>query len=133
MTDTDTLLKTVQDEVVALHIVLQAWFRGEGANDINTVLKHFTPDYAMVGAAGRLLPLETFAKALPSLHGSRPGLVMTIEDVTLRHVFPGGVLATYREIQTQGETRTERWSSVTFREEQKGTLLWTFLQETFCG
>ncbi|GBQ32899.1 hypothetical protein ACLRDC_08340 [Gluconacetobacter sacchari] len=130
---TDRLLKAAHDEIVALHVVLQAWFRGEGTSDPATVLKHFTPDYAMVGAAGRLLPVETFATALPTLHGSRPGLVMTIEDVALRHVFPGGLLATYREIQTQGETRTERWSSVTFAEGPDDTLLWAFLQETFCA
>ncbi|MFT8423218.1 MAG: hypothetical protein ABF665_17200 [Gluconacetobacter sp.] len=132
MADTDTLLKTVENEVIALHVVLQAWFRGEGTDDTGSVLKHFAKNYTMIGAAGRVLPLEAFAKALPTLRGSRPGLVMTIENVMLRHVFPGGVLATYREIQTQGETRTERWSSVTFQREPTGTLLWTFLHETFC-
>lgn len=121
-------------EIIELHRLLQDWFCGVGSSNPQDILDRMTPDYLMVGAAGRLVTLEMFAKVLPSLRGSRPGLVMQIEDVRILDVFDGGILAFYREIQTQGDTKTERWSSVLFRNAEQGKqLLWKYLQETFCS
>ncbi|GBR54006.1 hypothetical protein [Gluconobacter sphaericus] len=121
-------------EIIELHRLLQDWFCGVGSSDPKDILDRMTPDYMMVGAAGRLVTFEMFTKVLPSLRGSRPGLVMEIEDVKVLHAFEGGMLAFYREIQTQGETRTERWSSVLFCAAGQGEqLLWKHLQETFCS
>lgn len=122
----------VSDEIVDLHRLLQAWFRGEGSENAQDILSHMAPSYMMVGAAGRVVTLETFEKVLPTLRGSRPGLIMEIFDVRICHTFPGGILAFYREVQTQGETRNERWSSVVFLESENGApLLWQHLHETF--
>jgi len=119
-------------EIVDLHVLLQSWFRGEGEASPQLILNHFTPDYAMLGAAGRPVARETFAEVLPKLFGSRPSLVMEIEDVVVRASFSDGYFVTYKEIQTQNGKRDERGSAVMFR---KGTaeqpLLWQYLQETF--
>ncbi|WP_367161142.1 hypothetical protein ABUE34_14885 (plasmid) [Kozakia baliensis] len=119
-------------EIVELHRLLQDWFRGVGSEKPQDILGRMAPGYMMVGAAGRVVTLDMFSKVLPSLRGSRPGLVMEIFDVSVCDVFDGGMLAFYREVQTQGDIRTERWSSVLFRNEGK-MLLWKHLHETFCG
>ncbi|GBQ94894.1 hypothetical protein AA23498_2138 [Acetobacter nitrogenifigens DSM 23921 = NBRC 105050] len=128
----EELLNKLETEVVDLHVVLQAWFRGEGGNDPSVVTRHFDADFQMVGAAGRVLSCAVFAAALPGLYGSRPGLVMEIQNVEIRHVFNGGVVGFYREIQTQGEQRTERWSSVVLVDGEEG-FVWKQLHETFCS
>ncbi|NVN11666.1 hypothetical protein [Nguyenibacter vanlangensis] len=128
----DHLETAVRDEIVALHHLLQAWFRAEGDDDSGPILARFDPGYTMIGAAGRVIRLDGFAKALPTFRGARPGLVMEIHDVQVCHRFDGGVLALYREVQSQGDTRNARWSSVLFVTGSDGkTLLWKHLQETF--
>lgn len=119
-------------EIVELHVLLQNWFCGQGANDPRALLEHFTPDFRMVGAAGRPIGRDAFADVLPSLYGSRPGLVMKIHDVNIQASVGNSLLATYREEQTQGDTRTERWSGVLLVPDSTGEkLLWNYLQETF--
>lgn len=127
-----TLTAVAHKEIVDLHVLLQSWFRGEGEANPETILSHFTADYMMVGAAGRPLSRDAFASALPKLFGSRPGLVMEIEDVAVKASFPDGHLVTYKERQTQDGTRNERWSAVVFRTSaETQDLLWQYLQETF--
>ncbi|MFT8674996.1 MAG: hypothetical protein ABF990_09745 [Acetobacter sp.] len=125
-------LKAATQEIVDLHVLLQAWFRGEGSENPQDIIDHFAPGYEMVGAAGRRIGLDGFAAALPKLRGSRPGLVMEIEDVAIHTRVGDALLATYREVQTQGESRTERWSSALFVPGSTATgLAWSFLHETF--
>jgi len=126
-----TLETRVRDEIVALHDLLQAWFRGTGTDVPDTVLARFDTGYTMIGAAGSLIRLPDFVALLPKLRGSRPDLVMEIHDVRICHVFAGGVLALYREVQTAGDTSNARWSSVLFVADAEGVLLWKHLQETF--
>lgn len=121
-------------EILELHRLLQDWFCGEGSESPLGILDRIASGYLMVGAAGRVITREDFAAVLPALRGSRPGLVMEIRDVRVCQTFKGGMLAFYREIQTQGEVRTERWSSVLFNDASNGKgLLWKHLQETFCS
>lgn len=128
----EKILKALKTEIMDLHVVLQAWFRGEGENDPSTVIRHFDADFQMVGAAGRVLSCAVFAAALPSLYGSRPSLVMEIQNVEIRHIFNGGIVGFYREIQTEEEKRTERWSSVVLVNREDG-FVWKQLHETFCS
>jgi len=121
----------VRDEIVALHDLLQAWFRGTGTDAPDAILARFDAGYTMIGAAGRLIRLPDFAALLPKLRGSRRDLVMEIHDVRICHVFNGGVQALYREVQTTGDTSNARWSSVLFVVDAGGALLWKHLQETF--
>ncbi len=121
-----------RNEIVALHRLLQAWFRAEGDDDAAPILARFDSGYTMIGAAGRVIRMDDFVKALPKFRGARSGLVMEIYDVQICHRFEGGVLALYREVQIEGDIRNERWSSVLFVTSPDGeALLWKHLQETF--
>lgn len=119
-------------EIVDLHVLLQAWFRGEGEADPQPILNHMTQGYFMVGAAGRPISRDSFAAALPKLYGTRPGLVMEIRDVAVEASGAGGHLVTYKEIQTQDGSSKERWSVVLFQPDgNTQQFLWHYLQETF--
>jgi hypothetical protein len=127
MTFTDRALAGID----GLHRVLQAWFRGEGAQDPALVLAHFDPGYTMIGAAGRLIDLEAFRRALPALWGSRPDLVMEISEETVVHAGPGFALLSYNERQHAGGGVNDRFSTVLMLDRGEGTSpAWRHLQET---
>ncbi|MFD2236581.1 DUF4440 domain-containing protein [Aureimonas populi] len=118
-------------EIDGLHRVLQAWFRGEGGDDAAKVMERFDEAFHMVGAAGNLLSHEGMAAALPRMRGSRPTLVMEIEDVTLRALSQAGALITYREVQRQDSGTTQRWSTALLVDRpDRPTPVWALLQET---
>ncbi|WP_342629742.1 hypothetical protein AAC691_08720 [Nguyenibacter vanlangensis] len=128
----ENLESAVHHEIVELHNLLQDWFRAKGADDKDAILERFDPAYTMIGAAGRLIGFTDFAAALPNIRGTRPGLVMEIHDVRILHAFAGGVAALYREVQIQGDARTDRWSTAIFvASADSKALLWKHLQETF--
>jgi hypothetical protein len=118
-------------EIDALHRLLQAWFRAEGTDDERAVLSHFDEGFVMVTPAGRILSYVDFAKALPSMRGTRPGLVMEITDVALRHADTRSALVTYRERQILGEQATDRLSTALLLDRpDRPTPVWRHLQET---
>lgn len=121
-------------EIVDLHVVLQAWFRAEGSDDVAAVLDRFDEGFVMVTPAGKILPFEQFAAAFPGMRGTRPNLVMQISDVVVRHQGEGYALLTYRERQTQDSGTTDRISTVLLLERlDRPNPVWRHLQETMQG
>jgi hypothetical protein len=116
-------------EIDGLHRVLQRWFRAEGTQDPAPMLLHFDPKYTMVAPSGKLLTLDTFRAALPSLWGSRPGLIMEISGETLVHAGPDLAVMTYQERQHLAGTVTDRFSTVLMLN-RNGHPVWRHLQET---
>lgn len=118
-------------EVDALHRVLQAWFRGEGAQDPELLRRHFDPAFTMVTTAGKLITYAAFEAGLPAMWGSRPGLVMEITHETVRHSGPGLALLTYNERQHLGGAFTDRFSTVLMLDRGDAACpAWRHLQET---
>lgn len=129
-----TFADRAAEEVRTLHVLLQAWFRGEGSDDPAPLAAHFDPRYVMVGAAGKVLTGEQFTKALPALRGSRPTLVMEVSDITLRLQQGDTVLLTYLERQHQDSGSTERWSGALLADRPGlSHPVWLYLHETFVG
>ena len=118
-------------EIDGLHRVLQAWFRAEGEQDPAVVQAHFDSNYTMVGAAGTLIDLEAFRRALPTLWGSRPDLVMEISDEKVVHAGPGFALLTYNECQHANGSSNNRFSTVLMLDRGEDEVpAWRHLQET---
>lgn len=118
-------------EIDGLHRVLQAWFRAEGAQDGGLVLSHFDPGYTMITPTGKLLTLDVFQAALPTMWGSRQGLVMEITHEQLVHGGPGFAVMTYNERQHLNGTVTDRFSTVLMLDRGDGAgPAWRHLQET---
>lgn len=120
-------------EIDDLHRVLQAWFRAGGPDDADAVMARFDEDYRMVGAAGGVVTFEKMRAALPTMRGSRPTLVMEIDEVEIRHLAGDCAVITYREVQTQDSGVTTRWSTAVLLDRaDRPTPVWKALQETFC-
>ncbi|MBN8875429.1 MAG: DUF4440 domain-containing protein [Rhodospirillales bacterium] len=121
-------------EIDGLHRVLQRWFRAEGAQDPALVLSHFAPDYTMITAGGKLITLDMFRAGLPSMWGSRPGLVMEISQETLIHAGEGVALMSYVERQHLNGSFNDRFSTVLMLDRgADATPAWRHLQETMFG
>lgn len=110
--DMDTFPTQAIAEIDALHRLLQAWFRAEADPDPTPILARFDPAFTMLTPTGMTLPYARFAAGLPALRGTRPGLVMEITEVELRHQTPATALLTYRERQSHGTTTNDRASTV---------------------
>lgn len=118
-------------EIDALHRLLQAWFRAEGGPDPAPILAHFDEAFTMVTPAGGTLSYARFAAALPTMRGTRPGLVMEITEVELRHHDGPTALVTYHERQTQGPKHTDRASTAFLLDRpDRPTPVWRHLHET---
>ena len=118
-------------EIDVLHRRLQAWVRAEGEAAADAVLAHFDEGYSMVTPTGKMLSFADFAGAFPAMRGTRPGLIMEISDVVVRHEEARAALVTYRERQIMGEQRTDRLSTALLLDRaDRPTPVWRHLQET---
>ncbi len=116
----------------ALHRVLQNWFNAQGPDDPAIVLAHFDPAFTMMTPAGGQVAFAAFAAGLPTMRGSRPGLVMVISDVAVRYADDRAALVTYQERQSQGEAVTDRVSTaLLLNAHPSGVPQWRHLQETW--
>ena len=70
-------------EADALHRLLQAWFRAEGATDPAAILARFDEQFTVVTPAGKLVDYKMFFGGLPASRGSRPTLIM---ELSLIHI-----------------------------------------------
>lgn len=134
MQDSTSFAAQAAAEVDGLHRLLQAWFRAEGDTDPAPVLAHFDEAFVMVTPAGKIITFDQFAAAFPGLRGTRPGLVMRISDVVVRHLDGQSVLLTYRERQIQDTLITDRISTAALlARPDRPTPVWRHLQETMQG
>lgn len=118
-------------EIDGLHRVLQAWFRAEGAQDPDLVMRRFDEGYTMVTTAGRLTTYAALRAGLPAMWGSRPGLVMEITNEAVCHSGPGFALLTYNERQHLNGAFTDRFSTVLMLDRGDAeSPAWRHLQET---
>ncbi len=121
-------------EIDALHRLLQAWFRAEGDADPAPVLARFDPAFTMITPGGKLVSFAQFSGAFPTLRGTRPGLVMEISDVVVRHTDAAAALVTYTERQRQDATVTVRLSSALLLDRPgAASPAWRHLHETWLG
>jgi hypothetical protein len=119
-------------EIDALHRLLQAWFRAEGDADPAAIRARFDEGFIMVAPSGKLITHEQFSGGLPGMRGSRPSLIMEIEDVVVRHATDTSALVTYLERQIQDSGTTLRVSTaLLLKRPDRPTPVWRHLHETF--
>ena len=119
-------------EIDALHRLLQAWFRAEGADDPAPILAHFDETYTMLTPSGKLITYQQFRDGLPGMRGTRPTLIMEISNVIVRYINDGAALVTYQETQTQDSGANNRVSTaLLLTRADRPTPVWRHLQETW--
>lgn len=132
--DQSSFERRAQAEVLDLHRVLQAWFRGEGDMNPDLVLSHFDARFRMVGAAGTVVGRADLAAGLPKMWSSRPSLVMEIDDLAIHSTEGSVAMVVYREIQRQTGDLNRRWASALLLDRgADATPAWLTLQETWCA
>ncbi len=118
--------------VVDLHVALEAWFNARCDKDPALLLAHFNDGFLMVSPLGKTTPMADFAKALPNLHGARPGLKMEIGAIDVRWASEACAVVAYQEKQTQGDAVTLRLSTaVLLADPTRPDPQWLHLQETW--
>lgn len=129
---TPTFAEAVPLEADALHRLLQAWFRAEGATEPSAILARFDEQFTMVTPVGKVIDYKMFSGGLSAWRGSRPTLIMEISEVTVRYLDAASALVTYHERQFQDGGTTDRISTaLLLNRADRPTPVWRHLQETW--
>lgn len=119
-------------EVVDIHMAIERWFTGAAdPAELAPLLARFSPAFRMVSTQGNALGKESVTELFEQMHGKRPKLRITIDEMEISHVWPGGACLTYRETHADaGGSQTARRSTVLLEAGADSSLQWRHLHET---
>lgn len=128
MTDTEKFFA----EIVDLHVEIERWFTGSARPlDLVQLLEHFSPDFCMISTRGTAVGKEGVGELFARLHGKRPELRITVDEMQISHRWPGAACVTYRETHADaGGIVTARRSTAVLETAAGGVLRWMHLHET---
>ncbi|TFZ50087.1 DUF4440 domain-containing protein [Serratia proteamaculans] len=116
-------------EVIDAHVAIENWLE-KGAGEEQALLARFDPAFSMIALNGHRLDFAALSAFFHAHRAAKPGLEITIEEMTLVAEWPTGAVVSYREKQMlPGQTATLRNSTVVFEQTQTG-LGWRHLHET---
>ena len=118
------------EEVIQTHVEIEQWFAGLAPPSL---LARFSPEFSMIAPATGTRVNRAGVNALfTRLGGMRPGLKITLSEMTGIDHHARGATVTYREHQIDNSgTQTDRRATVIFEKQASGALLWRHLHETF--
>ncbi|MBA8880919.1 DUF4440 domain-containing protein [Phyllobacterium myrsinacearum] len=119
-------------EIVDIHRAIERWFTGRAEPaELVPLLARFSPTFQMVSMQGNTLGKEEVAELFGRMHGKRPELRISIDQMDTSHEWPGGVCLTYRETHADSDGfQTVRRSTVLLEASADGSLQWRHLHET---
>jgi hypothetical protein len=128
----------VRTEIEALHAFFEAWFTGVLPDDDSHFARcgeALAPGFTIISPDGRCTGRTDLLVTLRAAHGSHaPGtFLIRVDDVRVR-ALPGGlVLATYEEWQESAVARRGRLSSALLGDhaDAPGGLTWLHVHETW--
>ncbi|EOC0863930.1 DUF4440 domain-containing protein [Cronobacter muytjensii] len=115
-------------EVVDAHVAIERWL-GQGEGDVEALLARFRADYSMIPLNGAPLDAIALRAFFSAARGSRPGLAIEVDSLSLIAEWPAGAVVGYRETQKTGQEITVRWSTVVFELHEEKPC-WRHLHET---
>jgi hypothetical protein len=126
----------IEAEITQLHAFFQQWFNGEMApteENFSRLRNVLAEGFQLVSPDGNLLERLPLLDGLFQAHGSREGMEIWIEEVSVLHWFDRLALATYQEWQKLDGQVTARLSSVLFRdkEDAPNRIEWLHVHETW--
>ena len=131
---------TVRREVEALHRFLEEWLNGTLPDDQAVfeagIVRRLHPAFTNIQPAGRALSCGDLLRGLRQGHGGSPDFRIKVRNVALCGALEQDdlILATYEEYQKGARysaPENARLSSVLFRRDPGGRLIWLHLQETW--
>lgn len=116
-------------EVIDAHVAIENWLE-KGAGDELGLLARFDPAFSMIALNGSRLDFAALSAFFRAHRAAKPGLAISIEEMTLVAEWPTGAVVSYREQQRlPGQAATLRHSTVVFEQTETG-LGWRHLHET---
>lgn len=116
-------------EVIDAHVAIENWLE-KGAGDEQGLLARFDPAFSMIALNGSRLDFAALSAFFRAHRAAKPGLAISIEEMTLVAEWPTGAVVSYREQQRlPGQAATLRHSTVVFEQTETG-LCWRHLHET---
>lgn len=126
MNNTEKITK----EITEFHETIEQWFRGNSENQealYQKLLSGFTTEFKMINGNGDTVTFNMLSEWLPTVFGKFPERSVQVQDINVSHSDHHG-LATYTEVQVNGESANKRKSSAVFLlNEEKA--LWLHLIE----
>jgi len=125
------LQRLVADEIDALHVAFERWFRGD-LDDLHRVELALSHDFTFISPRGDTVPYDKLMDGLQNARGSRD-LRIRIEKPQVQWKAAHAVLATYEEWHDHADYSTGRQTTVLFciEESTPGGLLWRHVHETW--
>ncbi|MCE0846519.1 DUF4440 domain-containing protein [Buttiauxella sp. A2-C1_F] len=116
-------------EVIEAHVAIENWL-GKGEGDVQALLARFSPVFTMVTPGGKTLNFDTLSAFFQAQPAAKPGLKISLEEITVIAEWPAGAVVSYSEWQSlPGQEKTLRYSTVAFSKTDSA-LLWLRLHET---
>ncbi|HAU5429035.1 DUF4440 domain-containing protein [Cronobacter malonaticus] len=115
-------------EVLDAHVAIERWL-GRGEGDVQALLGRFSPHYSMIPLNGAPLDRHMLNAFFTGAGGSKPGLEIQVDALSVIVEWPDSAVVGYRETQRIAQESTVRWSTVVF-ELHKGEPRWRHLHET---
>lgn len=101
------------------------------ASVLTDLLGSFAPAFTMITTDGQRLPHGALPALFAGLRGSRPGLKIQIDELTVRYADGGSAVLTYRERHTWIGGATQRRATALFTAGEDGQPQWAHLHETW--
>ncbi|MFO2465093.1 nuclear transport factor 2 family protein [Pseudomonas sp. 15FMM2] len=122
-------------EVIQTHVEIEQWFAGVAPQGtLENLLARFSPDFSMIApSSGARVDAAGVRDLFNRLGGQRPGLKITLSEMSGIDRHARGATVTYREHQVDDSgAQTDRRATVVFEKQASGALLWRHLHETYC-
>lgn len=119
------------ESIHTMHILIEKIFTGNNQEtDLQLLCEHFSPDFEMVGAAGKQLTFENVVQLFASNEGKIPDIKIEIYDEEIILKNNHSIVLTYTEKHTKTTGILIRRACALI-EEVNGKMVWRYLQETF--
>ncbi len=123
--------QAVIQSTVSLHELIQSVFNAKETDEqLAQMVEYFSEDFEMVGAAGKRIQYAQVLQLFKNNQGNLSDLKIEISDPEVVLLKDDVALLNYTETHHRDAGTTSRRASALLVEE-KGKMLWRYLQETF--
>ncbi|MCE7734966.1 MAG: hypothetical protein GPJ54_08825 [Candidatus Heimdallarchaeota archaeon] len=134
MSITDNWKQDITKEIEELHEFFQNWFNGTiPQSEFTRFTEVMNASFQMISPQGELIIRSVLVGSLEKSYGKNSSIRISVAKTVVHEISPDFYLATYNEIQHQGDNTTTRISSALFQRNEKLTnnYMWLHVHETW--
>lgn len=124
----------VEKEIVELHEFFEGWFSGRlTGNEISVLDDVIHDEFVLITPHADQIDKSSLKEIISSNYGKIIDQKIWVENIRIRSIFDGVILATYNECQKKNNVETCRLSSALFKKDPstRNQIKWFHLHETF--